>query len=127
MKRLLVLVLIAIAAWYGWHHYPELLNHQASHEAVVVNNSGHELQRIRVTVDGQTFVKEDLPDNEKVVFPFRVNRDASFELVWQWADRVGESHWSGGMIPKGPMVQRHVMTIDGNGEVIYTPETKLGR
>ena len=127
MKRLLLLVLIVAAAWYGWKHYPELTNRTASHEAVVVNNSGHSLERIRVIVDGQTFVKETLADNERVAFPFKVNRDASFELVWQWSDRVGESHWSGGMVPKGPMVQRHIMTIDGNGEVIYQPETKLGK
>jgi len=124
MKRLFFFLLVVLAAWYGWKHYPDILNRTPSHEAVVVNNTGHTLERVRVTVDGQTFVKETLADNDRVVFPFKVNHDASFELVWQWADKMGEMRWTGGMVPRGPMVQRHIMTIDGNGEVIYTPENK---
>jgi hypothetical protein len=72
----------------------------------------------------QTFVKETLPDAESAVFPFRVGRDASFELTWQWADRVGESSWSGGMIAVGPMIQRHTMTIDADAGVLYNPTAK---
>jgi len=124
MKKLLFLVLIAGVAWYGWKQYPSLVEHRPSHEAVVVNGTGAELQRIRLTVDGQTFVKEDLPDGARAVFPFRVGRDASFELVWQWADRPGENSWSGGMVPKGPLVQRHIMTIDADAGVLYQPENK---
>lgn len=124
MKKLLFLVLVAGVAWYGWKHYPSLIEHRPAHEAVIQNSTGAGLTRIRLTVDGQTFVKEELPDGAKAVFPFRVSRDASFDLVWEWSDRAGESKWSGGMVPVGPMVQRHVMTIDADGGVLYQPENK---
>jgi len=54
----------------------------------------------------------------------KVANDASFQLVWEWKERLGERHWSGGMVPRGPMVQRHIMQIDGDGGVTYTAENK---
>ena len=124
MKKLIVLIILVAAAWYGWKHYPELLNRQPSHEAVVENASGTTLIRVRVSVGGQTFVKEELADGEKVTFPFKIKDDATFDLVWQWQARAGESSWHGGMVPRGPMVQRHVMSIDGDGQVMYHAEQK---
>ena len=124
MKKFVLLVLVALVAWYGWKRLPALLERRPSHEAVVQNSTGAGLTRIRLVVDGQTFVKEELPDGAAATFPFRVGRDASFQLTWQWADRVGESNWSGGMVTVGPLVQRHTMTIDGDGGVIYRAEAK---
>jgi hypothetical protein len=124
MRRLIVLAIVAFAVWYGWKHYPSVFAHRPAHEAVVQNRTGGGLTRVRLTVDGQTFVKEDLPDGADAVFPFRVDKDASFELVWDWGNRPGEGSWSGGMVPHGPMVQRHVMTVDGDGGVIYQAENK---
>ncbi len=124
MKNLLLLALVVALAWFGWKRLPALFERHPAHEAVVQNDTGAGLTRVRVVVDGQTFVKETLPDGEAAVFPFRVGRDASFDLTWQWADRVGESHWSGGMVAIGPMVQRHTMTIDGDAGVLYTPTRK---
>jgi hypothetical protein len=124
MKKLVLLVIVALLAWYGWKRLPTLLEKRPSHEAVVQNSTGMGLTRIRLSVDGQTFVKEELPDGANVVFPFRVGKDASFQLTWQWADKVGETSWSGGMVPAGPMVQRHTMTIDADGGVVYQATTK---
>ena len=124
MKKLLFFALAAFAAWYGYNHYHELLDKRPSHEAVVVNSTGHPLTRVRVVVDGQTLVKETLDRDQKAVFPFRVEHDASFELYWQYADKPGMENWRGGMVPKGPMVQRHIMTIDAEDQVIYQPENK---
>jgi hypothetical protein len=124
MKKLVFLVLVALVAWYGWKHLPGLLEKRPSHEAVIQNHTGAGLVRVRLTVDGQTFVKEELADGANAVFPFRVGKDASFTLVWQWADRMGESNWSGGMVPNGPMVQRHTMTIDADGGVVYQAAAK---
>jgi hypothetical protein len=120
MKRLLFLALIAALAWFGWKQLPALFERRPAHEAVVQNSTGTGLTRVRLVVDGQTFVKETLADGEAAVFPFRVRRDASFELTWQWADRPGENSWSGGMVTVGPMVQRHTMTIDADAGVLYT-------
>ena len=119
MKKLLFLALVAAVAWFGWKQLPTLFERRPAHEAVVQNNTGTGLTRVRLVVDGQTFVKETLADGEAAVFPFRVRGDATFDLTWQWADRVGENTWSGGMVAVGPMVQRHTMTIDGDAGVLY--------
>jgi hypothetical protein len=124
MKRLLLLVLFAVALWYGWQHRGDLLHRQQGHEAVVENTSGREMTRVRLSVGGQTFVKESIPDEGKAAFPFRVDRDATFELVWRFADAPAEQSWSGGMVPRGPMLQRHIMTVDGDGAVLYRAENK---
>ena len=124
MRRLLLLILFAVALWYGWQHRDELLHRKQSHEAVVENASGREMTRVRLSVGGQTFVKESIPDGQQAVFPFRVDRDATFELVWRFADASNEQSWAGGMVPRGPMLQRHVMTVDGDGAVLYRPENK---
>ncbi len=124
MMRFLLLVLFAFALWYGWQHRGELLNRRSGHEAVVENMSGREMTRVRVSVGGQTFVKESIPDGEKAVFPFRVAADATFELVWRFAGAANDRSWSGGMVPRGPMLQRHIMTVDADGTVFYRPENK---
>jgi hypothetical protein len=124
MKKLLFLLIVAAVAWFGWKQLPTLFERRPAHEAVVQNDTGTGLTRVRVAVDGQTFVKEILPDGEAAVFPFRVGHDASFDLTWQWADRIGENRWSGGMVAVGPMVQRHTMTIDADAGVLYTPTRK---
>ena len=124
MMRLIIFVLIVAAAWYGYKHYPELLNRAPGNEAVVVNNSGAVLTRVRLTVDGQTFVKERLADGEKTTFTFKVANDASFDLAWQLESAMGERHWHGGMVPKGPITQRHFLQIDAGGEVVYEARAK---
>lgn len=124
MKKLFLFALVVLVAWYGWKRLPTLLEKRPSHEAVVQNQTGADLTRVRLAVDGQTFVKEELADGANAVFPFRVAKDASFELTWQWADRVGENTWSGGMVPAGPMVQRHTMTIDADAGVLYRAAQK---
>ena len=123
MKRLFLLILVAAAVWYAWKH-PDLLRRHPASEAVVENASGSEMIRVRLSVGGQTFVKESVPDGTKAVFPFRVDHDASFQLVWEWGGRMGERSWSGGQVPAGPMLQRHIMTVDGDGAVLYRAENK---
>jgi hypothetical protein len=124
MKRIIFFLLIVLAAWYGWKRWPDLFRHDPGHEAVVENDSGLTMERVRVTVGGQTFVKEELPNEQRAVFPFRVTNDASFELEWGWKEKMGERRWRGGMVPRGPMVQRHTMQVDGDGGVIYTANAK---
>jgi hypothetical protein len=124
MKRLIVLALIALTVWYGWKHYPELLEKHEGHDAVIANQTGQEMDHIRLTVDGQTFVKEELQDGDTVTFKFRVANDATFHLEWEFANRMGIKSWDGGLVPRGPMLQRHIMTLDGDGEVLYQAENK---
>lgn len=125
MMRFIVFALIAVAAWYGWSHRDSLFSKHPSHDAVIVNRSGREMDRVRLNVGGNAFVKEALADGATVTFPFRVSDDASFDLVWQWNGSDMEQHWTGGRVPKGPMVQRHTIMVDGDGGVTYQPENKL--
>jgi len=124
MKRLLFLLLFVVALWYGWQHWGDLVNKRSGHEAVIENTSGREMTRVRLSVGGQTFVKDSIADDGQAVFPFRVDRDATFVLTWLFADASHEQSWSGGMVPRGPMLQRHVMTVDGDGAILYRAENK---
>jgi hypothetical protein len=120
--RFIVILLLAVAVWYGWKQYPKLVERRPSHEAVIENQTGTDLERIRLRVGGQTLVKEKLAAGERAVLPFRVNQDATFVLTWQ----VGpaERSWSGGMVPAGPMVQRHEFVIDEENQVLYRATNK---
>lgn len=122
MKRLIVLVLLALAGWYGWNNYRQIFEKHPSHEAVIDNIGGAAIERLRIRVDGQTLVKELIPSGEKAALPFRVNRESTFEL--EWRSGANERRWSGGLVTAGPMVQRHLFAVDDNGEVMYRAENK---
>jgi hypothetical protein len=122
MKRFIVYALVIVAAWQAWKHYPALIHRSPSHEAVVRNQANRTMERIRLSVDHRTFVKERLASGESVTFPFRVAHDASFGLEWNWSDSPAEAHWSGGRVYKGPIVQRHRITVVRDGGVIYSTE-----
>jgi hypothetical protein len=127
MKQLIILAIIAFAAWYGWHHYHDLLVHHPKHDVIIENHSGRGMERVRLAVGSQNFVKEDIPDNSSVTFAFWVSEDASFTLTWKWAGQDFDQHWSGGSVPRGPMVQVHHLNVDGDGGIIYTAENKLAQ
>jgi hypothetical protein len=124
MKRLLFLVLLAAAAWYGWRHWPELVNRQPGHEAVIINHSGKPMVRVRLMVDGQTLVKERLADGEQGALGFKVADDATLELEWEYETTMGQHRWRGGQVPRGPLVQRHFITVDADDQVIYEARQK---
>lgn len=119
MKKLFLLLLVAAAAWYGWKNYPQILDRQPGHKAVILNHTGRDMQRIRLIVDGQTLVREELPDGAEAELGFKVANDSEFQLIWEWSNAPGEFHWRGGRVPRGPMVQKHIFTVDGVNEVIY--------
>jgi hypothetical protein len=124
MKKLFFLALFAVAGWYGWNHRDTLFVRHEGHEAVIENNASSPIVKMRLAVDGQTLVRESIPPNGKAVVPFSINNDSDFKLVWEWGDKPGERSWQGGMIAKGPMLQRHVFQIDDDGNVTYHAEPK---
>lgn len=124
MKKLFFLAIVGVAAWYAWTHRDTLLKREGMHEAVVVNSAGEDLQRVRVIVNGQTLVKEALPEGQKAALPFRITGDSDFRVTWQWTTKPGEMSWQGGTIANGPMLQRHVFEIMSDGSVIYHAESK---
>ena len=119
MKKLLFLILLAVAAWYGWKHYPELMNRAPGHSAVISNQTDYGITRLRFTADGQTQVKEVLASGESATFSFKVNNDSEIRLQWQWANKIGERNWTGGRVSKGPLLARHEIAIIGDGDVNY--------
>jgi hypothetical protein len=124
MLRFLFLLLLVAAAWFGWRHYGEVFQKRPGHEAVIENLTGREMRNVRLTVGGETFVKETIADNGLATFPFHVGEDASFQLVWLSPESTVERTWSGGMVPKGPMQQRHFLTVDSDANVLYRAENK---
>jgi len=124
MKKFLFLVLVAFAGWYGWNHRDNLLKRQDSHEAIVENDTGESMERIRLTVDGQTVVKETLAQGAAATLPFRVTNDSDFRLTWQWTQRPGEANWRGGTVAAGPLTQVHRFIVQGERSVVYQVEQK---
>ena len=122
MLRLIIIALVVFAAWYGWSHYGDLLNPRPKHEVVIENRSGRVMDRVRISVGGQGFVRETIANEENAAFRFLINDDATFELVWKWANDEVEHRWTGGNVFKGPMVQRHHIMVDGDAGVTYRAE-----
>ena len=125
MKKLIFWALVIAAGWYGWTHRDQIFKRQPGHDAVIQNRSGQTLVRVRLRVDGQTLVKEEIANDGDASFRFQVQNDSDFKLEWQYRESRGERTWSGGLGPKGPMVQRHVFTIDTEGGVTYRPEHRM--
>jgi hypothetical protein len=124
MKRLFVFALLVVSARYGWSHRDALFSRPERNDAIVENDASCSIERLRLTVDGRTLVKEWLPSHETAVIPFEVDNDSDFELVWQWSGRTVERHWHGGMVARGSMPGRHVFQIDDDGNVRYYTERK---
>jgi hypothetical protein len=124
MKNLLIFALLVLAAWYGWKKWPEFVDRRPGHDLVLMNETGQALERVRVVVDGQTLVREVIEDGTTVTIPFKVQRESSFLLEAQWSRREGMIQWRGGMVPPGPMLQRHILRIDADGEIMYLTENK---
>jgi hypothetical protein len=122
MRRLVILAVIVVAAVFAWRNYGGMFTKGPEHRAVIENRSDREMVGIRLEVGGRTYRLASLPDGQDATFPFRVGGDAHFDLTWSWAQSSGETSWSGGLVSRGPMAQRHVMTVDGDGNVIYRAE-----
>jgi hypothetical protein len=122
MRQLIIILLFGLAIWYGWKQYPKMVERRPSHLAVFENQTDAPITSVRIKVDGQTLTKDGVEPGKSVTLPFRVSRDATFDLIWN--DPSGERTWSGGMVPAGPMVQRHVFVIDSESQVLYRPENR---
>jgi len=121
MRRLLVFAAIAAVAWYGWKHWTEL--HRAPRdEAVVVNDSGKALDRFRLMVGDQGYVREVIPAGGSVTIPFPVTHDATLGIKWQFERTDWDQTWSGGQVTAGPIRTRHHLTIEPDGGVIWMQE-----
>ena len=125
MKRLLLLALVAFAAWYGWNHYAELRRGGAS-EVVVVNHSGQAIERLRIRVADQVVVVETLENGAQAKQSLRCERDGAFSLLWQVRGSMGDHTWTGGQFVHGPIGASHRFEFHEQDGVIWSSE-RLGR
>jgi len=121
MKQLLFIALVAFAAWYGWHHYAEL-RQGGSHQILVVNHSGHAIERLRISVGDQTVVVETLEDGAQAKQPFKCDKDGPFALDWQVRDLMGQRMWNGGVFVHSPILLQHKFEFRDADGVIWSSQ-----
>ena len=126
MKRLVILIVVGIAIWLAWKRGPTMFEKVPGHDVIVTNGGTSTIERLRVMVGGQTFVRETLAPGAAATWTFRTQDDSGFQLLWQWSDRPGELRWTGGRVAQGPLVQIHRLKIDKDGGVVYFTENKPG-
>jgi len=126
MKKLIFLILFGVAAWVAWKQWPTLFDRRPMHEVVVSNETPYTIERLRVSIGTRTFVEDTLKAGKVFRFPFASNGDSDIRMVWEWSNKIGEAHWTGGRIASGPEVQRHRIRIDPDGGVVYVAEPKVG-
>jgi hypothetical protein len=121
VKRLLLVALVAFAAWYGWNHYATL-RQAGAHQVVVVNHSGQAIERLRIRVADRGLVVETLENDAQAKLPLRCERDGAFTLVWQVRGRMGEQEWTGGQFVRGPILLLHRFEFRDQDGVIWSSE-----
>jgi hypothetical protein len=117
MKRLLFFVLAAAAAWYGWNHRTGLFAGSTDSEAVIVNSGTRAMLRVRLTVNGQTYVREVIEPDTEEKFPIAVTRESDFRLKWDWRGLEGAPEWRGGEVTPGPPRSRCTIQVYDDGGV----------
>jgi hypothetical protein len=122
MKRLFWLVLFAAVGWYGWQHRATLLHPEVVDEVVIVNATGTDIVRVRVTVDGQTLVREAIANGTSSTLTFHLERQSEFQVEWQWRRREGRVNWRGGLVTPGPVPLRTTITALTDGTAMATSE-----
>ncbi len=124
MRKLLLLVLLGYAVWYGYHHYEDVLHPKSPSEVVIVNATDHDMERIRVAVAGHRMACEALAKGEARTIEFEATGLGEIGLTWEYADLMGERHWEGGTVSAGPMAQRHRIQIEADDAIVYHAELK---
>lgn len=120
VRRILVLVVLALVAWQGVRLAPRLFRKPAAHAVVVTNEGRRTIDTLEVRVGRQRFLGGSLEAGDSVAFEFRVARDVPIALTWTWDDRPDENHgWNGGRVPVGPLVERFHIAVRDDGGVVF--------
>lgn len=120
MKRLFILALFALAGWYGWNHREMFSAHDKDTEVVLVNEGSRAMQRVRLRVDGQTYVADLIEPEKRAVFSIPVTRQSDFGLIWEWRGVEGVPEWRGGEVTPGEARSRCTLQVYGDNGVICT-------
>lgn len=117
MKRLLFLAIVAAIAWYGWQHRAGLFGGSTDSEAVLVNGGTRAMLRVRLTVDGQTYVRDVIEPEARTTIPIKVGRVSDFRLRWEWLRLEGAPEWRGGEVTPGPLRSRCTLQVFDDNDV----------
>lgn len=120
MKRLILLILVGLAAWQAWIHYPDLMHPGPRHEVVIENLGPVPIERMRVTMGDLTQVRETITPAERVRFKFPAGVEGPFHMVWVRAGSPTETEWRGGHARTMP--ERHIFSVQEDGSVSYQTE-----
>ncbi len=121
MKRLILLLIVAATAWYGWKHYDNLRGAPMS-EVVIENQGNVTLGRLRLSIGSKEYPAYDSLYVGKSVtqkFPLATS-DGEFQLHWVLQGKQYELSWTGGKVTAGPVRMRHRLQIQPDGGVIWT-------
>ncbi len=118
MKRLLLLAIVAAIAWYGWQHRGQLFGGSADSEVVLVNSGTRAMLRARLTVDGQTYVREAVEPGGRETIRVKVANASDFRVQWQWRGLEGAYDWRGGEIAPGPPRSRCTVEVFDDNEAV---------
>lgn len=117
MKRLLFLAIVAAIAWYGWQHRTGLFGGSTDSEVVLVNGGTRAMLRVRLTVDGQTYVRDVIEPEARTTIPIKVGRVSDFRLRWEWLRLEGAPEWRGGEVTPGPLRSRCTLQVFDDNDV----------
>lgn len=125
MKKLILLVILAAAAWYGWKNYPQLLSRRApGSEVVIENRTGTTMLRVRVHVGGATEVREIIEDGASASVPFTMTSNGDVRFEWQVSNREGDRQSTPYPIAVTPIPQRYIFTVDQDANITQRVERK---
>lgn len=116
MKKLLLLVILAAAGWYGWQHRGAIFGGSSDSEVVLVNSGTRAMLRARLTVDGRTYVREVIEPGARETLPVTVTNASDFRLRWEWRGLEGSFDWRGGEITPGPPRSRCTVEVFDDNE-----------
>lgn len=122
MTRLILLILLGLAAWQAYIHYPTLFERHARNEVVIRNEGDFAINRLRLIAGRQTFVKEVLVPGASVTWRVSDDSDVRLKLVWFPANKPNESTWTGPEIMPGGGVERHTLLMYNDSRVTHQSE-----
>lgn len=118
IKALLMVALVAAAVWYGAKHF-EGMQPAKSHEVVVSNQAGKAVERLRITVPGNTVVVEVLEDGATRRLALPGGGSGPFRLEWHVRGILGDRNWSGGQYAAGGPLMTYSLEFLSDGRVTW--------
>lgn len=120
MARWLLVALLLAAGTYGWMRSAARRAH-GSHEVVAVNRSGRTLERLRLSVGGESVTLDSLAVGARERVPFHCSHDGTFDVAWRVRGDDEPRHWRGGRYTNGPLPLRYRFEFTrGDGVIAIT-------